>query len=154
MPNANLRTAPLPSISCSAASGSSSDASPNGLSLGAKIGISVGCGTGGLMALAALVFCWRLFHKRRRRIAELAVGQGGPEENAAYVQHMTPNASNANYHHHQHPQELFAADLRVEADTFSPLGELPVNNQPQELETPESKYYAHYDAEGNTIPRR
>lgn len=158
MPNANLTTAPLPSISCSAASansnGTDTDPTP-GLATGAKIGIGVGGGVGGLMVLVAAVFIWRYFRKRRRSAAELPAGEGGPEKGAAYTHNLGPNAGYVNYYHRQqHPQELDAAHVRVEADTFSPLGELPVAHQQHELETPESKYYAHYDAEGNTLPRK
>ncbi|KAK7978215.1 hypothetical protein PG988_005705 [Apiospora saccharicola] len=145
---------PLPSISCSAASGNSTDTDPHGLTTGAKIGIGVGSGVGGLILLAIAVSVWRYLRKRRRPATELPVGGGrGPEKGAAYTHNLAPDGSYANYHSHQHPQELYAADARVEADTFSPLGELPANHQQHELETPESRYYAHYDAEGNTLPR-
>ncbi|KAK8037123.1 hypothetical protein PG991_001437 [Apiospora marii] len=132
---------PLPSTSCSAASGNSSDTKPHELTTGVKIGIGVGSGFGGLTALVAIVFAWRYF--RNRSATGLSTGQGEQEQSAPYVQ---------NYYHY-HPQELDAAHGRVEADSFSPLGELPVAHQQHELETPESKYYTNYDAAGNTLPR-
>ncbi|KAK8086265.1 hypothetical protein PG994_001239 [Apiospora phragmitis] len=160
----NPPPSPLPSISCSAASDDGGDtAAPHGLARDAQIGIGVGCGVAGLIALAAIALVWRHFRKRRRLAAELPTeggGVGGGGEFAAYngQNMMTSDTANTNYyyyHHQHHPQELDAAHARVEADTSSPLGELhaPVNHQQHEMETPESRLYAHYDAEGNTLPR-
>lgn len=133
MPTANVTTAPLPSISCSAASGSSSDPDPHGLATGAKIGIGVGAGVGGLIVLAVAVFVWRYVRVRRRAATEFPVGEGGPEKGAASAHNMAPDAGHANYYQGP-PQEL---------DTFRPLGELPVPDQQHELESLESRYYAH-----------
>lgn len=165
VPDANPKEAPLPATSCSASDGGASTTEPQGLARGAAIGIGVGCGVAGLIALAALVLIWRHFGARRRRraAAELlppaAGGRGADEAKSvtAYsnVQSVTPNTADANYYQ-QHPQELDAHE-RVEVDGSSPLRELdtPVHQHQQqyELETPESRYYAHYDEQGNTLPR-
>ncbi|KAK8129195.1 hypothetical protein PG999_001575 [Apiospora kogelbergensis] len=94
----------------------------------------------------------------RRAIATCRRRTGADEAKSvtAYsnVQSVTPNTADPNYYQ-QHPQELDAHE-RVEVDGSSPLRELdtPGHQQQQhELETPESRYYAHYDEQGNTLPR-